>query len=435
MSVRQRVMARQLPQWASIAARDSSAIHIDRGEGCWLHGPKGKWLDWSSQAVCCNLGHSQPAIMEAVTAQMRKVPMLESRFFYSDVNAEVCDLLHSKLNHTKQQPELTRFYFPESGANAVDAACRLSKHATGRSKIMASYRGYHGGTGFALTVTGGWDIRKECLIAPTPGVVHFLSPDPYHEIWSSTEQCLQYFRELVQMEGPNSIAAVIIETIPGATGVVQPAPEYLQGVQAICREHGIVLIADEVMSGFCRTGKWFGFEHAGLSPDIVTMAKGITGAAVPLGAVAVTETIAACFQDSMLPCGSTYNAHPISLAAASAAIKLYDTLDILNHMESLRPTIADRRAKLLKHASCFDARFVGLHGCVEVRLPEEGAGAAIEAAKAMMLERGLWSLVRLNTNTQRMDILSSPPLIVTADELNFAFDILEEVLGSMDQKL
>jgi len=281
---------------------------------------------------------------------------------------------------------------------------------------------------------GGWDVRKECLIAATPGVVHFVSQDPYHDFWSSTEQSLQYFRELVKMEGPDSIAGVIIETIAGATGVVQPAPEYLQGVQAICREHGIMLIADEVMSGFCRTGKWFGFEHASLSPDIVTMAKGITGAAVPLGAVAVTEKIAACFQDKMLPCGSTYNAHPVSLAAASAAIKLYDTLDILNHMESLRPTIADRRAKLLKHASCFDARFVGLHGCVEVRLPEEGVAAAIEAAKAMMLERGLWSLVRLNTNTQRLDILSSPPLIVTADKLNFAFDILEEVLGSMDQK-
>lgn len=443
----------------------ASAIQISHGDGVRLVGTDGKrYIDWSSQAICSNLGHSVPEIADAVHAQMKQVPMLESRYFYPEVRAKLCTELARLV-----PGEINRFFFTENGATAVEAAARAARAYTGRPKILTRYRAYHGGSDLSLAMSGGWDPRREFLNQQhPPNLVHFVDAYPYNNIWGTadpdeerrareeyskgsgiqgcppgvspggTKSSLAYFEEVVKMEGPHNIAAVMVEVVGGSTGVFWPSKEYLQGMQETCRKHGIVFIVDEVMTGFCRTGRWFGYQHFDLEPDIITMAKGLTAAALPMGAMGVSEKIGQYFEKAPLPSGSTYNAHPASMAASLSSCELYEKKNIAEHAARMEGHVRKHMAEMTeKHVSMHSGRCLGLMGMIECEVPQDAKAQqeAMTEFKNTILDHGLWALLRINGNTNRMDIFTTPPLIINEAEVGEAFHALDAALSKLDQRL
>src|SRR6266511_2543302 len=301
-------------EWSAQSAVDP--IPVARTKGIYFYTPEGKrFIDFNSQLMCVNIGHGDERVIRAVQHQL-EVLAYANPFMATEPRAR----LAAKLAEITPG-DIDVFFFTNGGAEANENAIKLARLATGRHKILARYRSYHGATAGSMMLTG--DPRRWAAEPGMPGVVHVL--DPYHGIergWESAEASLTMLEEVIQLEGPNTIAAFIIETVTGTNGVLVPPEGYLQGVRALCDKHGILMIADEVMSGFGRTGKWFAVEHWNVVPDLMTMAKGLTSAYAPLGAVAMKPEIAAAFDEHVFESGLTYTSHPISLAAAVANINV-----------------------------------------------------------------------------------------------------------------
>src|SRR6195256_5465597 len=298
-------------EWSAQAAVDP--IPVARAKGIYFWTPEGKrFLDFNSQLMCVNIGHGDERVIRAIQDQAATLayanPFMatEARARLGRKLAELCP------------GDIDVFFFTNGGAEANENAVKLARWVTGRHKILARYRSYHGATGAAITLTG--DPRRWAAEPGIPGVVHVL--DPYHGIergWDTAEQSLAMLEEIIQPEGPSTIAAFILESVTGTNGILIPPDGYMQGVRALCDKHGILLIADEVMSGFGRTGEWFAVDHWKVVPDLITMAKGITSAYVQLGAVGLRRKIADHFNDKPFPGGLTYSSHALACAAALGA--------------------------------------------------------------------------------------------------------------------
>jgi taurine--2-oxoglutarate transaminase len=332
--------------------------------------------------------------------------------------------------------DIDTFFFTNGGADANEHAIRIARAVTGRQKILARYRSYHGASAGAMTLTG--DPRRWPSEPGIPGVVHVL--DPYHGLergWEPVDQALDRLAETIQLEGPESIAAFILEPVTGTNGVLVPPDGYLQGVRELCSTHGILLIADEVMSGFGRTGEWFAVDHWQVVPDLLTMAKGLTSAYVPMGAVGLRREIARHFDQRLFASGLTYNSHPIACAAALATIGVYEEDDLIAHARRMGTIMRALLEELAaNHPSVGAIRSIGLFGIVELLrnrrtreplVPFNGTSPEMKALGRFFREHGLYTFVRWHT------FFTNPPLCITESELREGFAIIDQALTEADR--
>jgi taurine--2-oxoglutarate transaminase len=322
------------------------------------------------------------------------------------------------------------FFFTNGGADANENAIKIARAYTGRHKILARYRSYHGGTYGAIALTG--DPRRWSSEPGLAGVVHVL--DPYHGLsrgWDSTAESLATLDEIIQLEGPHTIAAFFLETVSGTNGVLVPPDGYLQGVRELCT-NGILMVCDEVMAGFGRTGEWFAVNHWNVVPDLLTMAKGLTSAYVPMGAVGVRRGIADYFETHVFPSGLTYGSHPLACAAALATLDAYEEDDMIGNARRLGPVMADLLGGLgAKHPSVAAHRSIGLFGIVELvsdpatrepLAPFNQSSPASRRLATLLREEGLYTFVRWHT------FFTNPPLCITQAELEEGFAMIDRAL-------
>src|SRR5262249_54895161 len=336
-------------------------IPVARAKGIYFWTPEGKrFIDFNSQLMCVNVGHGDPRIVRAIQEQV-EVLAYANPFMATEPRAR----LGAKLAAIAPG-DIDVFFFTNGGAEANENAIKLARLASGRHKILARYRSYHGATAGSITLTG--DPRRWAAEPGLPGVVHVL--DPYHGIergWESTEQALASLEEIIQLEGPQTIAAFILETVTGTNGVLVPPDGYMQGVRDLCTKYGILMICDEVMAGFGRTGQWFAINHWKVVPDILTMAKGLTSAYVQLGAVGMRRSVADQFKDRVFSSGLTYNSHPLACAAALATIQVYEEDELIDNARRMGVLMKELLADLeRRHPSVGAVRSIGLFGLVEL---------------------------------------------------------------------
>ncbi len=402
-------------------------IPVASARGCEFFTVDGKrYLDFNSQLMGVNIGHGDPRVAEAIAEQARTLPYI-SPFMATAVRAELGRKLAELL-----PGDLDKVFFTLGGAEANENAIRIAKAVTGRQKILARYRSYHGATFATVTLTG--DPRRWANEPGMPGVVHVL--DPYHGVqqgWDDADEALAYLDETIMLEGPNTIAAFILEPVTGTNGILIPPDGYLQGVRELCDRHGILMIADEVMSGFGRTGEWFAVNHWGVVPDIITMAKGLTSSYVPLGAVALSPKVYRYFDEHVFYGGLTYNSHPLACAAALATIRVYEEDGLIEHSRKMGDVMARHHQELYdKHPSVGAVRSLGLFGMVELvrsrqtmepMAPFNGNSDEMKAIGKELEERGLFTMLRWN------GIMTNPPLPITEEQLAEGFGIIDEALA------
>jgi taurine--2-oxoglutarate transaminase len=406
-------------------------IAVARAQGIYFWTPEGKrFIDFNSQLMCVNIGHGDARVIEAIRDQT-EVLAYANPFMATEPRAR----LGAKLAEITPG-DIDVFFFTNGGAEANENAIKLARQATGRHKILARYRSYHGATAGSLTLTG--DPRRWAAEPGIPGVVHVL--DPYHGIergWDSAEESLAMLEEVIQLEGPHTIAAFILESVTGTNGVLVPPDGYMQGVRRLCDKHGILMICDEVMAGFGRTGKWFAIDHWNVVPDIITMAKGLTAAYVQLGAVGMRRGIADQFKDKVFYGGLTYNSHPVACAAALAAIRVYEEDGLIENARRMGALMADLMTDLsLRHPSVGAARSIGLFGLIELvrdsakrtpLAPFNETSDEMIALSRFFRQEGLYTFVRWNT------FFTNPPLCITEAELRDAFAIVDRGLEITDR--
>jgi taurine--2-oxoglutarate transaminase len=398
-----------------------------------------RYLDFASQLVNVNIGHQHPKLVAAIKEQADKLCTI-APFHANDARSEAARLI------AELAPgDLDKVFFTNGGAEATDNAVRMARLHTGRQKVISTYRSYHGATAGAITVTG--DPRRWASdTAAMPGVVHAFGPYPYRSAFyatTETEECeraLDHIRNLVMVEGPQTIAAVMLETVVGTNGILVPPDGYLAGIRQICDEHGIVYIADEVMAGFGRCGEWFAVDHWNVTPDLITFAKGVNSGYLPLGGVIISERIAATFKDRPYPGGLTYSGHVLACASAVASINIFKEEGIVEHARHLgTDVIGPELAKLAaKHPSVGEVRGLGVFWAIELvrnrdtREPLVPFNAAGPATKPMTdlaaacKAKGLWPFTHFN----RMHVV--PPLTATDDEVHEGIAIIDEALAVAD---
>ena len=421
--------------WSVNAAVDPTVI--SDVDGVYIIDPDGRRiLDFSSQLMCVNAGHKNPKIIKAIQDQVEKVCYLNPGFAYesrSKIGKALAEVTPGDMN---------KFFFTLGGAEANDNAIKIARTATKKHKILARYRSYHGATYGAITLTG--DPRRPPVEPALPGVVHILDPYCYRcpfglEYPGCGLHCAEHVAEIIQYETPEAVAAVFMESVVGSNGIIIPPDGYMQRVKHICEENDILFIADEVMSGFGRTGKWFAIEHWGIVPDIMTMAKGLTSAYIPLGAVAVSPNVSHVIDQDILYCGLTYAAHPLSCAAAVAAIEVYEEDDLVENARAMGEILQIELERMKeKHACVGDARAIGLFSCIELvkdkktkepLSPYNAMGKAAENSKEIynrLMAKGLFTFVRW------MFLFIVPPLSINEDQLREGLSIIDDVLGYAD---
>jgi taurine--2-oxoglutarate transaminase len=415
-------------------------IVVAGAEGSWFWDENGKrYLDFSSQLVNVNIGHQHPKLVAAIQEQAAKLCTI-APFHANEARSEAARLI------AELAPgDLNMVFFTNGGAEATDNAIRMSRLHTGRQKVLATYRSYHGATGGAIAVTG--DPRRWSGETGVSGVVHFWGPFAYRSPFHSTdeiqesERALQHLRETIMVEGPGTIACIILESVVGTNGILVPPPGYLQGVRDICDEHGIVYIADEVMAGFGRCGEWFAVNHWNVTPDLITFAKGSNSGYIPLGGVIISQRIADTFRDRQYPGGLTYSGHVLACASAVASINIFKEEGLIEYARTLgSDVIGPELAKLaLKHPSIGNVRGLGAFWALdlvtnrETRAPLVPFNAAGPAAQPMVdlaaacKQRGLWPFTHFN----RLYVV--PPINTPADEVRAGLAIIDEVLELADQ--
>ncbi|MDP9299953.1 MAG: aminotransferase class III-fold pyridoxal phosphate-dependent enzyme [Actinomycetota bacterium] len=404
---------------------------VDHAEGVYFYTTDGtRYLDFNSQLMGVNIGHSDKRVIDAITKQGEKLPYI-TPFAAHETRA----LLGQKLA-TLWPGDLEKTFFTLGGAEANENAIRMAKAFTGRSKVMVRYRSYHGATYLTANLTG--DPRRWANEQPpVPGIVRVF--DPYHgpdRPQDTADEALDRLEEQIVLEGPSTIAAFILEPVTGTNGVLIPPDGYLQGIRELCTRYGIVMIADEVMSGFGRTGKWFAVDHWNVVPDLMTAAKGLTSSYLPLGGVAISPTIAEHFEDNVFFGGLTYNSHPLSCAAALAAIDVLEQDDLIGNAERLAPAMRAHHEELAaKHPSVGLHRNIGLFGILELvkdrrtmepLSPFNVTNEVMVAVNRALLDRGLFTMVRWN------GIMTNPPLCITEEHLQDGFAIIDEALAVAD---
>ncbi|MFB8279302.1 aspartate aminotransferase family protein [Nocardia colli] len=424
--------------WAAQAELNPPTIAGSSGSYFWDDNGN-RYLDFSSQLVNVNIGHQHPDMIAAIIAQAQLLTTI-SPTVGNAARSELAGLI------VERAPgELNRVLFTTGGAEAVEHAVRLARSFTGRTKMLSAYRSYHGGTGVAIGLTG--EPRRWGAEPTNVDVVRFFGPYPYRSPWGTstpeeeTAAALTHLRQVIELEGPQNIAGLILETVVGTNGVLIPPPGYLAGVRALCDEFGIVYIADEVMVGFGRVGEWFAVQAFDVAPDLIAFAKGVNSGYVPLGGVLIAERIAQRYDHTVYPGGLTYAGHPLACAAGVASIGIYERDGILEHVRSVGADVLGKGLQELaaRHPSVGETRGLGFFWALDLvrdprtrepLIPFAAAGAAAEpmakvtaAAKA----RGLWPFTAGN----RLQI--APPLTTSADDLRIGLEIVDEVLEVADE--
>jgi taurine--2-oxoglutarate transaminase len=417
--------------WSAQAKLDPMVVTKADGSYVWDRAGN-RLLDFTSQLVFTNLGHQHPRIVRAVQEQAATLCTIAPQHANS-ARSEAARLIAS---HTPAG--LDRVFFTNGGADANEHAIRMARMHTGRHKVLSTYRSYHGGTHLAVNVTG--DPRRWPSDTGTAGTVHFFGPFLYRSAFSATtqeEECqraLAHLERVIELEGACTIAAIVLESIPGTAGIMIPPPGYLRGVRDLCDRHGIVYIADEVMSGFGRAGKWFAVEHAPVVPDLLTFAKGVNSGYVPLGGVAISEPIYQTFAERPYPGGLTYSGHPLACAAAVATIRTMEDERIVGRAAELGRTVFGPGLRELaqRHEWIGDVRGTGAFWAIELvtdratREPLAPYGAsspAVDAILAASRRRGLLPFANFN----RIHVV--PPLTISADEAREGLGILDQALA------
>ncbi|MEO6059048.1 MAG: aminotransferase class III-fold pyridoxal phosphate-dependent enzyme, partial [Candidatus Limnocylindria bacterium] len=405
-------------------------IVIDRASGIHFWDPDGKrYIDFNSQLMSINIGHGDKRVADAIAEQAHKLAFAAPQFA-TEVRGRLGQLL------AEITPgDLNRFFFTLGGAEANENALRMARMYTGRQKVMAYHRSYHGATAGAISVTG--DPRRWANEPGIPGIIRVL--DPWRWARSEAEpveEHLAYIEEVMQYEGPHTIAAFIMETVTGTNGILIPPDGYLQGIRELCTKYGIVMIADEVMAGFGRTGRWFAVDHWNVVPDLLTMAKGLTSSYMPLGAVAMSPKIAEHFNERVYFGGLTYSSHPISCAAAIAAVNVLRDDDLVGNAARLDPVMKELLAGLqARHPSVGTVRSIGLFGTFELvrsretmepMAPFNGTSPEMQALDARLRADGLYTMFHWN------QAFTNPPLCITEDQLREGFAIIDRALDATD---
>jgi taurine--2-oxoglutarate transaminase len=418
-----------ISEWAVQGAVDP--IPVERAEGIYFYTPEGKrYIDFNSQLMSVNIGHSDPRVVKAIQEQAAKLCYVTPGGMTTEPRAR----LGAKLAELTPG-DIDVFFFTNGGAESVENAFKIARAYTGRYKILSRYRSYHGATAAAMAATGE---PRSWAQPPLPGMVHFT--DWYHGVdreQDSADVAVRNLEELVMLEGPQTIAAIIVESVTGTNGVLIPPNGYMQGIRTLCDKHGIVMIVDEVMAGFGRTGEWFAINHWNVVPDIMTMAKGITSSYVPLGAVGMRRKIGDFFQDKMFPGGLTYSSHALACAAALATIAVYEEDDLINRAKRTGKVMAELMSDLTKrHPSVGTARSIGLFGVIELirdrktrqpMAPFNGTSPEMAALGKFFRQEGLFTFVRWNY------FFTNPPLIITEEQLRDAFNIIDRGLEITDK--
>jgi taurine---2-oxoglutarate transaminase len=416
-------------EWSAQSKVDP--IPVARAKGIYFWTPEGKrFIDFNSQLMCVNIGHGDERVIRAIQEQAATLAYANP-FMATEPRAR----LGAKLAELTPG-DIDCFFFTNGGAEANENAMKVARWYTGRQKIMARYRSYHGGTAGAISLTG--DPRRWAAEPGVPGIIHVR--DPYHGIqrgWDNADAALAELDEIIQLEGANTIAGFILEPVTGTNGILVPPDGYLQGVRALCDKYGIVMIADEVMAGFGRTGKWFSVEHWGVVPDMITMAKGLTSAYVQLGALGLRRKIADHFRDNVFFGGLTYNSHTLACAAALATIAVYEEDGLIERAarmgEVMKRSLQDLASR---HPSVGAVRSIGLFGIVELvrnrktmepLAPFNGTSPEMQALGKHFRQEGLYTFVRWNT------FFTNPPLCITEDEMREAFAIIDRGLTETDR--
>eukprot|EP00557_Chaetoceros_sp_GSL56_P008658 CAMPEP_0176495020 /NCGR_PEP_ID=MMETSP0200_2-20121128/10426_1 /TAXON_ID=947934 /ORGANISM="Chaetoceros sp., Strain GSL56" /LENGTH=497 /DNA_ID=CAMNT_0017892855 /DNA_START=174 /DNA_END=1667 /DNA_ORIENTATION=+ len=425
--------------WAPGKARHNIPI-ITHGQGPYVFDDKGnKFLDWTSQAVCCNLGYDLPdSVTEATMKQMKNLPFIYGGLGIAEIRARL-----SKLCGEILPGDLQGMVFPSSGSEANEAAIMAARRYTKKYKVINWYRSYHGGTTNSQQATG--DFRRWFGGDHVPGFVKASNPFPlFWDLKGETEEertqmALNMLEEQVLNEGPDTIALIQFESVVGGGGVLVPPKGYMQGVRAICDKYNILLHCDEVMVGFGRTGKLFGFQHYdGVIPDIVTAAKGISSAALPISMMATRKHIMEAFDEMPLGWGSTYQAHPVAMACAYENVKYLLKNDVIGHVQALAPKFEETMKSISEnHPSIKQYRSVGLFGCFDIQTPDgsnpqlqhTAISSAFVAYKKAYTENGLMGLLR------PPHLHVAPPLIISESELMDGFERQDKALYALDDAL
>ncbi|HMV28899.1 MAG TPA: aminotransferase class III-fold pyridoxal phosphate-dependent enzyme [Anaerolineales bacterium] len=428
--------------WTWSAQAKVNPIAVKRAKGVYFWDVDDKrYLDFNSMTMCVNIGHGDERIIKAMQEQAAELP-----YAAPGMTTKIRALASREVASVTPQGKLSKVLFTLGGADANENAIKLARGYTKRHKILARYRSYHGASAGAMAATG--DPRR---VAWEPnlmtGVVHFLDPYRYRSTFHRTnpniseadfaKDYVNHLEEIILYEGPESIAGILMESVTGTNGIIIPPDGYMQGVRTLCDKYGIVMICDEVMSGFGRTGKWFAIENWNVVPDMITMAKGLTSAYAPLGAVAMKPEIAAAFDEHAFESGLTYTSHPISLAAAVANIQAMREDKVVEHAASMGGVLRRMLSDLGEaHPSVGEVRNIGLFGIIELvknretkepMTPWNGSSPEMVALKKYCSDHGLFLYTHWHT------VLIIPPLIISEKELQEGFDVLDEALKITDR--
>ena len=426
-----------LQSWSK--QKDLNPIPIERADGIYMWDFNGnRYSDMSSQLVNLNVGHNNRKIIDAIKRQAEKYCYL-SPSYGSEPRAELAKRIIELM-----PDNMGKVFFTNGGADANENAIKIARMYTGRNKIFSRYRSYHGSTFGAGNLTG--EPRRFPLEPGIPGFIKFFDPYIYREKikFSSEEEAADFYvsklREQIIYEGSDSVAAIVLETITGSNGVIIPPKGYLAGVRKICDEFGIIMICDEVMAGFGRTGKMFAFENFGVKPDIVSFAKGITCGYVQLGGVVVSKKIAEYFDDHTLLCGLTYSGHPLACAAGIACLDFYKEADILENVNKSGKLLSELLDEIKKKHPCVgDVRSIGLFSSVELVKSKETKEALVPYGKdpegIMKKIIGKLASKGFMTYSHENMVFVSPPLIITCQQLEEEMKKLDEVLYEVDSMI
>lgn len=417
-----------------------AVLPVEKAEGIYFWDYDGnKYADMSSLLVCSNLGHSLPEITEAIKEQTEKMCFMAPAYA-TEPKSKLAQLLVQAAG----EDNFARVFFTNGGAESNENAIKMARMVTGRTKIFSCYRSYHGATLGASNASGDWR-RFAAEIGGANGFVKFMNPHMYRDGYTRgvddatvTEKALHDLEQQLIYEGPNNVAAIIMETIVGANGVILPPEGYLEGIRNLCTKYGILMICDEVMSGFFRTGKWFAWQNYNFVPDMITFAKGVTCGYVQLGGVIVSKQIGEFFENNVLQCGLTYSGHTLACAAGVATMDYYENHHIENHVKQMNAVLTPFLEKMVqKHACVGEARCIGLFAALEIVKNKEtrepmqeynSPGPVMPWIFAELKKRGFATFGRENF------IEICPPLTITEEELNEYLPVLDEVLTLVDEK-
>jgi taurine--2-oxoglutarate transaminase len=406
----------------------TNPIPMVKAEGVYFWDADGKrYIDFSSQLMNVNIGHQHPKVVKAIQEQAGKLC-----FAHPGMATEPRGLLGKKIAEVTPG-DLNKTFFCLGGAEANENAIKMARFFTGRNTIMARYRAYHGATHGALALTG--DYRRLPVEHIMPGVVHFLDPYCYRCPFGWTREtchreCIAHVEEIIQYEGPDHVAAIFMEGVTGSNGLIVPPADYWPRVRELCDKYSILLVSDEVMSGWGRTGKWFAVDNWGVVPDMITTAKGLTAGYVPLGAVIVSDKIAQYFDDKYLYCGLTYSGHALACAAGVATLEVYEEDRLLENAVTVGRRLGERLEGIkAKHSAVGDVRYIGLFSTIELvkdRTTKEPMPVAAmnEVGKALRAG-GLFTFVFKNM------VFVVPPLCITASQLDEGLVIVEKILDDV----